>query len=143
MSPAVLLQVPPVIQQPTSGAVATQRLLVDYYAHVAGLTINPDAKRLRRRAAERLISVHPDLWTWLSRPTPARMADLSRSHAWPMICWAAVNRGLPIDVDLMLAKRQGDLYARWASAHPEDVARVAGCAATLGWSEPSWNWWRL
>ena len=63
---------------------ATQHLLADYRVYVAALRINPDAKRLRRRAAERLTEVHPDLWTWLSRPTAARLADLSRSKAWPM-----------------------------------------------------------
>lgn len=56
-----------------------------------------------------------------------------------MIGWAWVNGRLPIDLDLMLAKRQGDLYAPWGVDTPEDVARVADCAATLGWSA---NWTR-
>ena len=124
-------------QETTSGVAATRRLVADYATHVAGLAINPDAKRLRRRGAERLTGVHPDLWSWLARPTQSRLADLGRSHAWPMICWAWVHGRLPVDLDLMLAKRQGDLYAQWASAHPEDVARVAGCATILGWSA---NW---
>lgn len=119
------------------GAVATQHLLADYRAYIAALTINPDAKRLRRRAAERLTDVHPDLWAWLTRTTPARLADLSRSKAWPMICWAWVAGQLPVDLDLMLAKRQGDLYALWTAAHPDDVARVASCSTTLGWGA---NW---
>jgi hypothetical protein len=55
-----------------------------------------------------------------------------------MICWAWMNGRLPVDLDLMLAKRQGDLDALWAAAHPGDVARVAGCAGTLGWS-PNWT----
>jgi len=136
---AVLARVGYVEDTGRSGVAATQSLLADYTTHVAALTINPDAKRLCRRAAERLTGVHPDLRAWLGRPTQARLADLSRSHAWPMICWAWVNGQLPVDLDLMLAKRQGDLYALWASAHPEDVARVAGCAPTLGWSA---NWTR-
>jgi len=70
---------------------------------------------------------------WLSRPTAARLADLSRSKAWPMICWAWVAGRLPVDLDLMVAKGHGDLYALWAAAHPEDVARVASCSTTLGW----------
>lgn len=123
----------PLIDANVSGAMATQTLLADYKAYVAALPINPDAKRLRRRAAARLTALHPDLWAWLSRSTPARLADLSRSKAWPMICWAWVAGRLPADLDLMLAKRQGDLYALWARAHPEDVARVASCSTTLGW----------
>jgi hypothetical protein len=55
---------------------------------------------------------------WLERRTPARQADLGRSGAWPMICWAWVTGRLPVDLDLMLAKRQGDLDALWAAAHP-------------------------
>ena len=119
------------------GLVGTERLPADYHEHVAALVINPDAKRLRRRAAERLTNAHPDLWGWQARPASARLADSNRSHAWPLISWAAVTGRLPIDVDLMLAKRQGDLYSLWASEHPQDVARVMGCAATLGWSA-SW-----
>jgi site-specific recombinase XerD len=121
----------------TSGAAATRRLMTDYTTYVASLAINPDAKRLRRRAARRLTDVHPDLWAWLSRPTPARLADLHRSQAWPLICWAWVAGKLPVDLDLMLAKRQGNLFALWAAAHPEDVARVASCSTTLRWSA---NW---
>jgi len=120
-----------------SGAV-TRKLSADYFSHVAGLPINPDAKRLRRRGAKNLTDLYPDLWAWLGRPTQARLADLARSRAWPLICWAWVNGRLPVDLDLMLSKRQGDLYALWASVHPEDVARVAGCAGTLGWG-PSWT----
>lgn len=140
MSPAaVLARVACLEDTGRSGVAATQSLLADYTTHVAALAINPDAKRLRHHAAESLTGVHPDLRAWLGRPTQARLADLSRSHAWPMICWAWVNGQLPVDLDLMLAKRQGDLYALWASAHPGDVARVAGCAPTLGWSA---NWTR-
>lgn len=137
MRSAAVLAPDPLLAREAGGAVATQHLLADYRVYVAALRINPDAKRLRRRAAERLTEVHPDLWTWLSRPTAARLADLSRSKAWPMICWAWVAGRLPVDLDLMLAKGHGDLYALWAAAHPEDVARVASCSTTLGWGV---NW---
>ena len=134
MRAAAALAHDPLLGHEASGAVATKLLLARYKAYVTALRINPDAKRLRRRAAERLTDVHPDLWAWLTRSTPARLADLSRSKAWPMICWAWVSGQLPVDLDLMLAKRQGNLYALWAAAHPEDVARVASCSTTLGWS---------
>ena len=137
MRSAAVIGPDPAPGQDAGGAVATQHLLADYRAYVTALRINPDAKRLRRRAAERLTDVHPDLWAWLTRPTAARMADLSRSKAWPLICWAWVAGRLPVDLDLMLAKRQGDLYALWAAAHPDDVARVASCSTTLGWGA---NW---
>ena len=116
------------------GVLATQRLLADYRAHVARLAVSRDAKRLRERSAEQLIALHPDLSAWLRRPTPARLADLQRSRAWPLLCWAAVHAGLPLDVDLILAKRQGDLYVCWASEHASDTDRLNGVGATLGWS---------
>jgi site-specific recombinase XerD len=139
MSPAAVARTPALFGAGAAvpGEAATRQLLADYAVHVARLTINPDAKRLRRRNARALTDTHPDLWAWLDRPTPARLADLRRSHAWPLICWAWVNGRLPIDLDLMLAKGHGDLYTVWAAAHPDDVARVAGCADTLGWA-PSW-----
>jgi hypothetical protein len=94
MSPAVAETSAWVGAGPTLPSPAeTRQLLVDYAVHVAGLAINPDAKRIRRRNARVLTDAHPDLWAWLGRPTTARLADLRRSHAWPLICWAWVNGG--------------------------------------------------
>ena len=63
MSPAaVAAPAALVLGETTSAVAATRAPLADYAGHVAGLVINPDAKRLRRRGAERLTSVHPDLW---------------------------------------------------------------------------------
>ncbi len=60
--------------------------------------------------------------------------DSGRSRSCPVSSRrrAALDPSCPFKSEA--AKRQGDLYGLWASAHPEDVARVAGCAATLGWS---------
>jgi hypothetical protein len=138
-APAVLATASCADRGATPGRAATRQLLSDYTSHVRGLTINPDDRRLRRRAAESLTAAYPDLWVWLRRPTQARLADLGRSRAWPFICWAWVNGRLPVDLDLMLGKGHGDLYALWAQEHPEDVDLVAGCADTLGWSV---NWAR-
>lgn len=43
------------VHETTSGAAATRQLVADYTTHVAGLVINPDAKRppARRRAPDR------------------------------------------------------------------------------------------
>ncbi len=73
-------------QRPTAGC------LLDVYAeHIGGLTIGPDAKRIRRRAAERLLALYPDLAAWMARPTPARLADLRRSGAWPFVTWCFIE----------------------------------------------------
>ena len=62
-------------------------LLVAYADAVAALPIGPDARRIRRNAAERLLAVHPQLAAWMRRPTPARLADLKRTGAWPFLSW--------------------------------------------------------
>jgi len=72
-------------------------LLAAYAEHVRGLVIIADNKRVRRRAAERLLAWHPDLVAWMARPTPARLADLRRSGAWPFVTWclaAVKDRGI-------------------------------------------------
>ena len=51
-------------------------LLIAYADAVAQLPVGPDAKRLRRNAATRLLTIHPRPAEWMTRPTPARLADL-------------------------------------------------------------------
>jgi hypothetical protein len=85
-------------------------LLIAYAEAVAQLPIGPDGKRLRRNAARCLMSMHPQLSEWMSRPTPARLADVRRTGAWPFLTWCFVEGHLQPDVDLLLAKTPGELY---------------------------------
>ncbi|HZD70744.1 MAG TPA: hypothetical protein VFA45_18155 [Actinomycetes bacterium] len=48
--------------------------------------------------------------------------------------WCVVEGHLAADLDLLLAKTPGDLYAAWTARHPDDVARLAEVAARFGWS---------
>ena len=114
-------------------------LLVTYAEHVQGLAINPDGKRIRRRGAAQLLARHPDLTAWMARPTTARLADLRRTGAWPFVCWCFVEGHLHADLDLLVAKTPGGLYAAWALRHPDEVAAVAEVAARFAWSS---NWTR-
>ena len=114
-------------------------VLVDYARFVAGLPIGPDAKRLRRNAAASLIHAHPDLVTWMARPTTARLTDLHRTHAWSFVTWCFLEGVLAPDLDLLFAKMPGDLYIEWGQRHPADVARVLEVAHRFGWSD---NWTR-
>ncbi|MPZ89679.1 MAG: hypothetical protein GEU81_16790 [Nitriliruptorales bacterium] len=75
----------------------------------------------------------------MARPTSARLADLRRAGAWPFICWCFVEGHLRPDLDLLVAKTPGGLYATWAARHPGDVAAVAEVAQRFGWSA---NWTR-
>jgi integrase len=133
--PAARLRVKAAIRPLPAGInIAPDVLLAAYAEHVGGLAIGPDAKRIRRRAAERLLGWHPDLAGWMARPTPARLADLRRSGAWPFVTWCLVEGRLAPDLDLLLAKTPGDLYAAWAARHSDDVARLVGVAEQFGWS---------
>jgi integrase len=114
-------------------------LLVAYAGAVAALPIGPDARRIRRNAAGRLLAAHPQLTAWMARPTPARLADIKRTGAWSFLTWCFVEGHLVADLDLLLAKTPGDLYRQWALRHPGDVQRVTEVAQRFGWSA---NWTR-
>jgi integrase len=114
-------------------------VLVAYADHVQHLAIGPDAKRIRRNAAKALLATYPDLDAWMTRPTPARLADLRRSGAWPFVCWCFLAGRLRPDLDLLVAKLPGDLYATWAQQHPDDVKRLVAVADRFAWST---NWRR-
>jgi site-specific recombinase XerD len=112
-------------------------LLIGYAEAVAQLPIGPDAKRLRRNAAQRLLAIHPRPTEWMTRPTPARLADVKRTSAWSFLTWCFVEGHLRPDLDLLLAKNPGDLYEAWTSRHLSDVARIVEVAEQFGWSA---NW---
>src|SRR6516165_12694960 len=114
-------------------------LLVAYADAVAALPIGPDGRRIRRNAAGRLLAAHPQLAAWMRRPTPARLADLKRTGAWPFLTWCFIEGHLLPDLDLLLAKTPGDLYLQWAARHPGDVQQVTEVARRFGWSA---NWTR-
>ena len=114
-------------------------LLVAYAHAVAALPIGPDGRRIRRNAAGRLLAAHPQLAAWMRRPTPARLADLKRTGAWPFRSWCFAEGHLMPDLDLLLAKTPGDLYRQWAGRHPGDVQQITEVAQQFGWSA---NWTR-
>ena len=115
-------------------------LLGDYLRFVDRLEINPGQRWQRRRAATDFMGRHGDLASWMSRPTPARLADLHRLKAWPFLTWLLVEGHLQSDLGLLLAKPGGvDLGLWWSAAHPDDVRRAQQAAERLGWSA---NWAR-
>jgi integrase len=114
-------------------------LLIAYAEALTALPIGPDARRIRRNAAGRLLAAHPQLTAWMARPTPARLADLKRTAAWQFLTWCFVEGHLTPDLDLLLAKTPGDLYRQWAIRHPGDVRQVTEVAERFGWSA---NWTR-
>ena len=130
------MSVPAVVALRRQGA---PDLLVAYADAVAVLPMGPDGRRIRRNAAARLLAAHPQLAAWMARPTPARLADLKRTGAWPFLTWCFVEGHLTPDLDLLLAKTPGDLYRRWCIRHPGDVQLITEVARQFGWSA---NWTR-
>ena len=114
-------------------------LLVAYADAVAELPIGPDGKRQRRNAAARLLAICPAPEQWMTRPTPARLADIRRTGAWTFLAWCFAEGHLAPDLDLLLAKLPGSLYQAWATRHPGDIARIADVGGRFGWSV---NWTR-
>ena len=116
------------------------QLLAAYDAHLDALTVAKGVQFERRRAARRFLQQHPDPQAWMSRSTPARLADLQRLRAWPFVSWCFVQRHLVPDLELLLAKPCGcGLPVEWAANDPDSAAAIAEAAAVLGWSA---NWLR-
>ena len=114
-------------------------ILIDYARFVADLTIGPNAKLQRRKAAARFLDAHRDVAAWMDRPTQARLVDLRRSGAWSFLTWCFLEGIVSPDLDLVLAKIPGDLYAEWGHRYPDDVERIAEVAGRFHWSD---NWTR-
>ena len=112
-------------------------VLVDYQAFVDHLPCTGQGKRLRRRAAQRFLDRWPDPQAWMERPTAARLADLSRTGAWPFVTWCFITGVMAPDLDLLGARANGAHFSAWASAHADDVDRALAVAGELGWAS-SW-----
>ncbi|CAN5890325.1 hypothetical protein BH23ACT12_BH23ACT12_23740 [soil metagenome] len=116
----------------------TTDLLSDYIDHVDTLPICGDVRAARRRSAQKLLRLHPDLGIWMTRPTPSRLLDLHRCQAWPFLMWCAVHRRLKMDAELLLCKPGGvELSSVYELAYPNDISRVTRIGLELGWS-PNW-----
>jgi len=125
---------------PATNATARVDLFGRYQAHVDALPINAGSRYARLRAARMLLARHPDLSGWMSQPTPARLADLHRTKAWPFLSWCFIEVHLRPDLELLLGKPGGTgLPAAWAARHAGDVERIAAAGRRLRWSE---NWIR-
>lgn len=107
-------------------------LFVDYLAYVDTLDIGGKAKAARRRRARRFLDHHPDLEVWMARPTPARLTDLARGLAWPLVSWCVLVDRLVVDVDLLVAQPPGRMFEEWAALHPSVCEQAAEIGARFG-----------
>ena len=118
--------------------VADHDLLDDYIAFCRVLGVSDRALRDRLRAARGFLAVHPDLTVWMHRPLPARLADLRRIPAWPLMGWAILTGRVPADLDLLLVKDFGMLATTAERLFPTAFADALAAAARLEWS-PTWT----
>ncbi len=109
--------------------------LLDGYAHFChGPHVTDRARRDRLRLAREFLARYPDLEAWMSRPTRARLEDLSRIKAWPFLAWAGLAGRVQLDLDLLCAKNIGSMSATTRNLDPEGVDRLWERARRLGWS---------
>lgn len=121
-------------------AVQDDHPLIDDYAQFCHSIGSSDrVLRDRLRLGRLFLAQHPDLATWMARPTPARLADLRRVKAWPFVSWAGLCGRAKIDLDLLVCKDVGAMSATARTLWPRDFELLWAKARQLGWS---YNWSR-
>lgn len=118
-------------------AAPARDIFVDYLDYIAGLGIGRQARAARRRAARRFLDAHPDPLAWSRRSTPARLADLSRIGAWPLVCFLFLTGRLRADADLLAACHPAGLFEEWAALHSEAMISAKEVAVRFD-HPPSW-----
>jgi len=123
---------------PVAAGRVTGCVEVGYRAHVAGLSCAQRGKRLRILGLERFLGrFGDDLDGWMQRPTLARLEDVHRCDAWPLLSWCFATGHLRPDVDLLAARANGAHLTTWCSFHRGDADRAVAAGRALGWSD-SW-----
>ncbi|MGB3830185.1 MAG: tyrosine-type recombinase/integrase [Ornithinimicrobium sp.] len=92
------------------------------------------ARRDRLRLARQFLDEHPDLTVWMGTPLPARLRDLARIKAWPMVTFAILTGRVGVDLDLLLVKDLGGFGKTTERLHADDYQSAREIAARLGWS---------
>lgn len=112
-------------------------LLAGHAEYVAALPCGEQAKRLRRRGRERLLTAFPEPAEWMTRSVVARLAEVRRFDAWPFLSWAFATGALVPDLELLAAEGRGTHFTTWARFRAEDAARAQAAGRALGWC-PEW-----
>jgi site-specific recombinase XerD len=92
------------------------------------------ARRDRLRLARQFLDQHPDLEGWMARSLPARLRDLDRVKAWPLLTYAVLTGQLVVDLDLLLVKDLGGFGHATERLNADDYRAGREIAARLGWS---------
>ncbi len=112
-------------------------VLGEYETFSATLGLSRGAVELRRRLARQFLVTHPDLNAWMASPMPARVTDLRRVKAWPLISWMVLSGRLRADIDLLIGRHLGGMHRCAEALAPAEFAFVGDAAVRLGW-KPRW-----
>jgi len=113
-------------------------LLADYLEHVKTLGHGDRATRDRTRIAREFLGHHPGLQAWMSLPAADRLAELKRTGAWPLICYAIGAGRLRLDMELAGAKQLTGLAREVEASDPGGFASARSAGIALGW-KASWT----
>jgi site-specific recombinase XerD len=105
------------------------------YCHRRGCSDR--ALRDRLRNARAFLGAHPDLTAWMALPTADRVAELRRTHAWPLLVYLVGTGRLRLDLELAAAKNLTGLGGIVEAHQVEDFAAARAAGHRLGWT-PAW-----
>ncbi len=108
-----------------------------YVSHCQQLGCSDRALRDRLRYARAFLTAHPDLHAWMNAPTADRVAELKRTHAWPLLVFLIGTGRLRLDLELAGAKNLTGLGGIVEHQHAEDFATARDAGLRLGWT-PGW-----
>jgi hypothetical protein len=104
---------------------------------VRTLGLSDRAVRDRMRIAREFLGRHRGLEQWMALPVSDRVAELARTGAWPLICYAIGAGRLRLDLELAGAKNLAGLARAVEARDPEAFAAARASGIALGW-KASW-----
>jgi integrase len=116
---------------------AGQDLLASYLGRARRLGLGGRAMRDRERIATDFLARHPDLETWMNLPAASRAAELRRTGAWPLVCFAIGTGRVRLDLDLAGIKHLTGLGRAVEDRDPAGFAMARAAGLRLGWT-PAW-----
>lgn len=108
-----------------------------YVEHCHRLGCSDRALRERLRTARGFLAAHPDPRAWMNQPTTARVAELRRTRAWPLLVFLIGTGRLRLDLELAAAKNLTGLGGIVEAQHAEDFGAAREAGVRLGWT-PTW-----
>ncbi len=108
-----------------------------YVEHCHRLGCSDRALRDRLRSARAFLGAHPDPSAWMALPTADRVAELRRTHAWPLLVFLIGTGRLQLDLELAAAKNLTGLGAIVEAHQVEDFAAARAAGLRLSWT-PAW-----